>query len=532
MSSTDQPESHTASIAAVATAEQLAGRKIKPIPKRIGGKGRQRSRTVSFSSPNLKGWSPSGEQKENSVCVTSSVVAKETREDKREVEKKSTKNGKERKTGRKVKIPLECVILDTVDLAAITAIEPLATAILAPTTITSVHFNNKPVEAHLHYHRWVTVKKALDSLEQSPPSHTKKTIGEIMADLDGHEIIADVLEGFITSLGAANYERTHAEHFTFVDPRYHSQSDVIVTTAKGLVDGFERRGVPRRHIPATKEGMFAARVLAAERRPEKIIVNLTGVTSLEHALACVQARADCITLDVGEIIRWFDLRSGRHNDEVGIKSIRNTTNYFRTKQIGVKVLGAGFRSVSDVEPLVGYLDALFIPQNLVEDIYFTSEPRPTVPGTSDTSTLTVHLDDMERSVSAFAFSMMNALQTSMMDMQRTHMRLVQEGITGELRSQYEPRKSWDSFFTWFARARAEEKRAQEKESAKSSWDRKSDSVTRVEGFAFCERGETPGPEYELEDAAEDEEDKEPVCINNVVWIASEEVGGTEWIEYF
>jgi hypothetical protein len=52
----------------------------------------------------------------------------------------------------------------------------------------------------------------------------------------------------ITSLGAANYERTHAEHFTFVDPRYHGQSDAMVATAKGLVDAFERRGVPRRHV--------------------------------------------------------------------------------------------------------------------------------------------------------------------------------------------------------------------------------------------------------------------------------------------
>ncbi|ESK91196.1 transaldolase [Moniliophthora roreri MCA 2997] len=483
-------------------------RPIKPLPRT-----RPRSGTVILPKPpNIQGWSGSGE---SSIPSAPPVPLK--KEAKAVKIGKTTKNGEkvveveeisddeevERETKpvpkKKLVVPRECVILDTLDLEAI---DPPATAIFSPRTIASVPANGRRLETHLHYHRYATMKNILDRVERQ---HAERNVGKAKESLpvngvEGNAIMASAIEELIVALGKENHTRHPVAHFTFLDTRFFLNTEVMIDAAKSIIKLFEESGVPRSDVcvslPASQQGILAAKVLEAAEGEDKILTNLTEVSCLEHALACVEAGASCITMNIGEVVKWFDLRfrpKDKDGINLGIMSIRDTARYLHEKKVATKIFGSGFRSTDEVELLVGYLDALIISQELLEDIYVSSSPRPAIPNLPvHFPPMNVKLEDLLQSFSALARSIFTGTTIVSLQIQKRCMQAIQMGLTQEMRRQTNIRSmDWGVWLETYAADRKREDEAWKKQRSPRK-DRK--NVTGAEEHGTGGRGSTPEPE--------------------------------------
>ncbi|KAG6865097.1 hypothetical protein C0991_005152 [Blastosporella zonata] len=142
-----------------------------------------------------------------------------------------------------------------------------------------------------------------------------------------------------------------------------------VFTVKQTLDERQSRRIPscslvkaslELFIPATIEGILAARELESDY---KIHTNLYLVSSLIHAAACAEAGATTITVPVGRLLDWYD--RGHTNAfadlsiHPGVETVQSIFQYFKLHGIKTKVIGSGFRSLSEIVPLTG-LDAICI----------------------------------------------------------------------------------------------------------------------------------------------------------------------------
>ncbi|KAH6877368.1 hypothetical protein BKA70DRAFT_1346259 [Coprinopsis sp. MPI-PUGE-AT-0042] len=150
------------------------------------------------------------------------------------------------------------------------------------------------------------------------------------------------LNQFLVEITASTASETSGPHFTFIDPGLHLNEGATVLGARRLIDWmkiphpYEGWDIPVKDIiisiPATKQGIEATRVLAKEG----VRVNLYSVCNLPHALACVEAGAEWISIPVDRVMRWYE-GLNRGPDPIAILT------YFRMKNIGTKIVGMDFR---------------------------------------------------------------------------------------------------------------------------------------------------------------------------------------------
>ncbi len=106
-------------------------------------------------------------------------------------------------------------------------------------------------------------------------------------------------------------------------------------------------------IAPTWVGIQAARIL---QRDYQINCNLTLLFSEVQAVAAAEANVFLISPFVGRILDWFKAKTGKtytSETDPGVISVKSIFNYY--KKFGYKtiVMGASFRSVSEVTALAG-----------------------------------------------------------------------------------------------------------------------------------------------------------------------------------
>ncbi|TDL27923.1 aldolase [Rickenella mellea] len=190
----------------------------------------------------------------------------------------------------------------------------------------------------IYYHLWVAVDTALTQ---------KRSV-----DLS----VKWAYEQFIVELGTALLDIIPGQLYTFIDSRLGLGE--IVETARSMMCRFELKGCNRKNIvlniPATQEGIQAARILTTEHGMK---VNLLFVSSLMHAVVCADAGATSITVHVGQILTWHENRLNQDYHTLtphpGIETIQAVIEFMRHHKLQTEVFATNPRSLIELQALDG-----------------------------------------------------------------------------------------------------------------------------------------------------------------------------------
>ncbi|PAJ82224.1 transaldolase [Burkholderia ubonensis] len=167
---------------------------------------------------------------------------------------------------------------------------------------------------------------------------------------------------------------------TEVDARLSFDAKRSVDKAHELIKLYEAAGIGRERIliklASTWEGVRAAEVL----QKEGIKCNMTLLFSLVQAAACAEAGAQLISPFVGRIYDWYKKQAGAEWDEVknggandpGVQSVRRIYTYYKTFDYQTEVMGASFRTTSQIVELAG-CDLLTISPDLLQKLQDSNE---------------------------------------------------------------------------------------------------------------------------------------------------------------
>jgi transaldolase len=168
---------------------------------------------------------------------------------------------------------------------------------------------------------------------------------------------------------------------TEVDARLSFDTDASVAKGRDLIRLYEAAGIGRERIliklATTWEGVRAAEIL----QKEGIKCNMTLLFSLVQAAACAEADAQLISPFVGRIYDWYKKQAGAQWDETadggandpGVRSVRGIYAYYKHFGYTTEVMGASFRSVSQITELAG-CDLLTISPDLLQKLQDSTEP--------------------------------------------------------------------------------------------------------------------------------------------------------------
>lgn len=168
---------------------------------------------------------------------------------------------------------------------------------------------------------------------------------------------------------------------TEVDARLSFDTDATIAKAHALIESYKGYGVdPKRvliKIASTWEGIRAAEQLQSEG----IDCNMTLLFSLPQAAACAEAKAKLISPFVGRIYDWYKKSAGADWDEgrdggandPGVTSVKQIYSYYKKFGYPTEVMGASFRTVSQITELAG-CDLLTISPDLLKKLNESDEP--------------------------------------------------------------------------------------------------------------------------------------------------------------
>ena len=199
-------------------------------------------------------------------------------------------------------------------------------------------------------------------LEKTVRDHTDKPVGAIVDRLliaFGTEILK-IIPGRVS---------------TEVDARLSFDTKGSIDKAHELIQLYEAAGIGRERVliklASTWEGVRAAEVL----QKEGIKCNVTLLFSLAQAAACADAGAQLISPFVGRIYDWYkkslgsewdDVKYGGANDP-GVQSVRRIYAYYKKFDYATEVMGASFRTTSQIIELAG-CDLLTISPDLLQKL--------------------------------------------------------------------------------------------------------------------------------------------------------------------
>jgi len=190
---------------------------------------------------------------------------------------------------------------------------------------------------------------------------------------------------FAVAVGAGIRKGIPGRVSTDVDARLSFDEDALWAKANQLIALYDQAGIGRDRVliklASTWEGIRTA------ERLEKagIQTNLTLLFSFAQAVACADAGVFLISPFVGRIYDWYRKNTGLDYtgvDDPGVQSVTRIYNYYKTNEIKTVVMGASFRTLSQIEQLAG-CDRLTISPDLLQKLdedQGTLE-RKLVPGT-------------------------------------------------------------------------------------------------------------------------------------------------------
>ncbi|SDV50941.1 transaldolase [Chitinasiproducens palmae] len=193
-------------------------------------------------------------------------------------------------------------------------------------------------------------------------------------DLKGASI-GDVIDQLLVNFGKEILKIVPGRVSTEVDARLSFNTPATVDKGRHLIELYEGQGIDRERIlikiASTWEGIRAAEIL----QRENINCNMTLLFSLPQAVACAEAKAKLISPFVGRIYDFYKKRAGADWDEnrdggandPGVQSVREIYNYYKKFGYSTEVMGASFRTVSQIVELAG-CDLLTISPDLLKQL--------------------------------------------------------------------------------------------------------------------------------------------------------------------
>ncbi|WP_175939877.1 transaldolase [Caballeronia sp. BCC1704] len=204
-------------------------------------------------------------------------------------------------------------------------------------------------------------------LEKTVKEHAGKPMGQII----DHLLIAFGTEILKIVPGRVSTE---------VDARLSFDTKGSIDKGLEIIKLYEAAGISRERVliklASTWEGIRAAEVL----QKEGIRCNMTLLFSLAQAAACAEAGAQLISPFVGRIYDWYKKSAGAEWDEVknggandpGVQSVRRIYSYYKKFGYKTEVMGASFRTVSQITELAG-CDLLTISPDLLKKLADSDE---------------------------------------------------------------------------------------------------------------------------------------------------------------
>ncbi|MGY2289552.1 transaldolase [Pseudomonas sp. SDO528_S397] len=184
---------------------------------------------------------------------------------------------------------------------------------------------------------------------------------------------------------------------TEVDARLSFDEEALWAKANQLIALYDAAGIGRERVliklASTWEGIRAA------ERLEKagIQTNLTLLFSFAQAAACADAGVFLISPFVGRIYDWYRKHTGLDYtgaEDPGVQSVTRIYDYYKANGIDTVVMGASFRTLSQIEQLAG-CDRLTISPDLLQKLGEDQGPlaRKLVPAASGEAR--VHLNEAQ-----------------------------------------------------------------------------------------------------------------------------------------
>jgi transaldolase len=167
---------------------------------------------------------------------------------------------------------------------------------------------------------------------------------------------------------------------TEVDARLSFDAKASIDKAHEIIKLYKAAGIERERVliklASTWEGIRAAEVL----QKEGIHCNMTLLFSLAQAVAAAEAGAQLISPFVGRIYDWYKKNAGSNWDEArdggandpGVQSVRRIYAYYKKFGYPTEVMGASFRTTSQILELAG-CDLLTISPDLLQKLQDSSD---------------------------------------------------------------------------------------------------------------------------------------------------------------
>ena len=187
--------------------------------------------------------------------------------------------------------------------------------------------------------------------------------------------VRDIIDHLLIAFGTEILKIIPGRVSTEVDARLSFNTKGSIDKAHELIKLYEAAGIGRERVliklASTWEGIRAAEVL----QKEGIKCNMTLLFSLAQAVACAEAGAQLISPFVGRIYDWYKKSAGADWDEVknggandpGVQSVRRIYAYYKKFGYQTEVMGASFRTTSQIIELAG-CDLLTISPDLLQKL--------------------------------------------------------------------------------------------------------------------------------------------------------------------
>jgi transaldolase len=193
--------------------------------------------------------------------------------------------------------------------------------------------------------------------------------------------VGEIIDQIIIAFGREILKIIPGRVSTEVDARLSFDTAATIDKAHSIIESYKSYGVDTKRvlikIASTWEGIRAAEKLQSEG----IDCNMTLLFSLPQAVACAEAKAKLISPFVGRIYDWYKKSAGANWDEArdggandpGVTSVKGIYSYYKKFDYPTEVMGASFRTVSQITELAGS-DLLTISPDLLQKLQDSSDP--------------------------------------------------------------------------------------------------------------------------------------------------------------
>jgi transaldolase len=189
------------------------------------------------------------------------------------------------------------------------------------------------------------------------------------------EALDSVIDKLLITFGTEILKLIPGRVSTEVDARLSFNTEGSIDKGRHLISLYEAAGISRDRIliklASTWEGIRAAEVL----QREGIHCNMTLLFSLAQAVAAAEAKVQLISPFVGRIYDWYKKTAGAAWDETknggandpGVHSVRTIYAYYKKFGYSTEIMGASFRTISQIVELAG-CDLLTISPDLLKKL--------------------------------------------------------------------------------------------------------------------------------------------------------------------